>query len=116
MCAMALLHARVKRVVFAASDPKTGAAGSVIDLFANARLNHHTAVQGGLMAEPSAALLREFFAQRRQAWRSRRSAADPGAPHAPTARPAPSDEPIPAGDAIELHHAFPGLAGMPDKP
>jgi tRNA(adenine34) deaminase len=65
MCAMALLHARVKRVVFAASDPKTGAAGSVIDLFAERRLNHHTTVLGGVMATQSSALLRDFFAQRR---------------------------------------------------
>ncbi len=65
MCAMALMHARIKRVVFATTDPKTGAAGSVTDLFAQARLNHHTTVQGGLLADPAAALLRRFFAQRR---------------------------------------------------
>ena len=74
MCAMALMHARIKRVVFAASDPKTGAAGSVVDLFANARLNHHTAVQGGVLAEAAGALLREFFAQRRAAQRVERDA------------------------------------------
>jgi tRNA(adenine34) deaminase len=65
MCAMALMHARIKRVVYATSDPKTGAAGSVIDLFGEKRLNHHTAVRGGVLAQPSAQLLREFFAQRR---------------------------------------------------
>jgi len=65
MCAMALMHARLRRVVFAAPDPKTGAAGSVIDLFAERRLNHHTTILGGVMANQSAALLREFFAQRR---------------------------------------------------
>ena len=65
MCAGALLWARVARVVWGAADPKSGAAGSVVDLFAEPRLNHHTAVQGGLLAEESAALLRTFFALRR---------------------------------------------------
>jgi tRNA(adenine34) deaminase len=65
MCAMAMIHARLKRVVFAAADPKTGAAGSVIDLFANRALNHHTEVAGGVLAEQAASVLREFFAERR---------------------------------------------------
>lgn len=73
MCAMALMHARFKRVVFAAADPKTGVAGSVIDLFSEPRLNHHTRIQGGLMAEASAQLLRDFFAERREAARARRA-------------------------------------------
>ena len=51
MCAMALLHARVKRVVYGARDPKAGAAGSVIDVFGNAALNHHTRVEGGVLGE-----------------------------------------------------------------
>jgi tRNA(adenine34) deaminase len=74
MCAMALMHARIGRVVFAAADPKTGAAGSVIDLFANAQLNHQTQVEGGLLAEPAGALLREFFAQRRAQQKDEREA------------------------------------------
>ncbi|WP_366028582.1 tRNA adenosine(34) deaminase TadA [Rhodoferax sp.] len=65
MCAGAMLHARLKRVVFGASDPKTGAAGSVIDLFAQAKLNHQTAVQGGVLAPSCAAVLQAFFKQRR---------------------------------------------------
>ncbi len=70
MCAMALLHARLDRVVFAAADAKTGALGSVIDLFAHAQLNHQTAVQGGVMADTAGQILREFFAQRRAAQRA----------------------------------------------
>jgi len=65
MCAGALMHARVARVVFGAPDPKTGACGSVVDLFAEDRLNHHTQVRGGVLGEACAVLLREFFAARR---------------------------------------------------
>ena len=95
MCAMAMMHARLKRVVFAAPDPKTGVAGSVIDLFAHRQLNHHTCIEGGVLAEPSAALLREFFAERREAARKRRDAA-----RALEAERIP--EVIPTGDAIHL--------------
>ncbi len=72
MCAMAMMHARLKRVVYAATDPKTGVAGSVLNLFDERRLNHHTCIQGGVLAEPAAALLRQFFAERREAARQRR--------------------------------------------
>ncbi len=67
MCAGAILHARLKRVVFAAPDPKTGAAGSVLNLFSNLELNHQTRVQGGVLADQSAALLQDFFRRRREA-------------------------------------------------
>lgn len=67
MCVGAILHARLVDVVFAASDPKTGACGSVIDLPGCATLNHHTRFAGGVLADESAALLRSFFQQRRQA-------------------------------------------------
>ena len=66
MCAGAMLHARIARVIYGAADPKTGACGSVIDLFAERRLNHHTSVVGGILAENAAALLQGFFAGRRQ--------------------------------------------------
>jgi len=65
MCAGAMLHARLARVVFGAADPKSGVAGSVIDLFAEGRLNHHTEIIGGVLAEECGALLSGFFAARR---------------------------------------------------
>ncbi len=65
MCAGAMIHARVARVVFGASDPKTGVAGSVIDLFAETRLNHHAQIQGGVLADECSALLSQFFAVKR---------------------------------------------------
>ena len=65
MCVGAILHARIARVVFAAVDPKTGACGSIVNLFAEARLNHHAEVAGGLLADESSQLLKEFFARRR---------------------------------------------------
>ena len=65
MCAMAMIHARLGRVVYAASDPKTGAAGSVFNTLIDERHNHRIEVVGGLLAEESASLLRDFFRARR---------------------------------------------------
>lgn len=65
MCAGAILHARIARVVFGARDPKTGACGSVIDLFSEARLNHGTSVTGDVLASECGKLLSDFFALRR---------------------------------------------------
>jgi tRNA(adenine34) deaminase len=66
MCAGAMLHARLKRVVYGATDPKTGAAGSVVNLFTQPQLNHHTQIEGGVLAEECSALLHEFFRERRE--------------------------------------------------
>jgi tRNA(adenine34) deaminase len=69
MCSGAMMHARLSRVVYAAVDPKTGACGSVLNLFEEERLNHHTEVAGGVMAEEASSLLKAFFAERRAAAR-----------------------------------------------
>ena len=65
MCAGTIMHARIARVVYGANDPKTGACGSVLDAFAERRLNHHTEVTGGVLAEECGAMLSNFFAMRR---------------------------------------------------
>jgi len=65
MCMGAMMHARLARVVYGATDPKTGACGSVLDVAGIPRINHHTHVSGGVLAEPCGDILRRFFRQRR---------------------------------------------------
>lgn len=65
MCAGAMMHARLARIVFGAADPKTGVAGSVLDLFSYRQLNHHAMVHGGVLAQNCTALLQTFFSNRR---------------------------------------------------
>ena len=120
MCAMAMLHARLDRVVFAATDPKTGAAGSVADLFADPRLNHHTTLVGGVLAEPASALLRRFFAERRAQQRAERDALRQLAPAADTeaamAGSSAAAHTIPVGEALELTAPHTGIDPHPPGP
>jgi len=108
MCAMALVHARIKRVVFATTDPKTGAAGSVTNLFAIPQLNHHTEIVGGVLAEPAAAMLRRFFAERRAEQKALRDAQREAERRAGAnadgvgADPQPGLPTIPTGETTEL--------------
>jgi len=69
MCSGAMMHARLARVVYGALDPKTGACGSVLNLFEQEKLNHHTEVVGGVLADQASAMLKAFFAERRSAAR-----------------------------------------------
>ena len=65
MCAGAIMHARVARLVYGAKDPKAGACGSIVDLFADPRLNHHAVIVGGVLAGEAGTLLQDFFSARR---------------------------------------------------
>ena len=66
MCSGAIQHARIAKLIYGASDPKTGACGSVINLMAEPKLNHHTETSGGILAEQCGALLSSFFSERRK--------------------------------------------------
>lgn len=74
MCAGVIMHSRISRVVYGAPDPKTGACGSVVDAFAELRLNHHASVAGGVLETECATQLKQFFADRREAIRAERAA------------------------------------------
>lgn len=76
MCSGAIMHARLRRLVYGASDPKTGACGSVLDVFAEKRLNHHTETVAGMLAAECGAVISAFFASRRSISSSRYHAED----------------------------------------
>lgn len=79
MCSGAILHARIRHVVFGATDPKTGAAGSVLNLFEQAQLNHQTTITGGVLAEDCSRMLKDFFGGRRRAQKAAQKAAQAAA-------------------------------------
>ena len=113
MCSGAMLHARLPREVYGAADPKTGAAGSVVDLFAEPRLNHQTAVQGGVLAGECAALLQGFFSERRRARRAQAQPLRDDALRTPEARFASPAGHYLAFDGLRLHYLDEGPRDAP---
>ena len=122
MCAGAMLHARLKRVVYGAPDPKTGAAGSVLNLFDNPRLNHQTGVTGGVMAGECGALLQDFFKRRRETKRLAHSPVREDALRTPEAHfdalpghrwPAQYLNDLPALVGLRLHYLDAGPKSAP---
>jgi tRNA(adenine34) deaminase len=97
MCCGAIIHARIKALHFGASDPKTGACGSVVDLIGERRLNHHTTVQSGLLASDCGQLLSDFFLARRR----RQAVDDAGTRDTRAAAGATNGDAVP-GDGIQV--------------
>ena len=117
MCSGAMLHARIARVVYGAADARTGAAGSVLNLFGQAEINHQTQVQGGVLADDCAALLQGFFSERRRAQRAQAQPLREDALRTPEARFA-STGASPAGpyfmvDGLRLHYQDEGPRDAP---
>lgn len=113
MCAQAALHSRVRRVVYGAREPKSGAAGSVLDLFAYPALNHQTEVQGGVRAQECAALLEDFFALRRLAAKRVHTPLRPDALRTPAAAFEPLWQVFPHWQMhSRMWHDWPELEGL----
>ena len=122
MCAGAMLHARMARVVFGATDPKTGAAGSVLNLFGQSQLNHQTRLEGGVMAAECAAVLQDFFSKKRKVARMFSSPVREDALRTPDARfadlPSYPWQPhyvsdLPALDGLRMHYLDEGPRDAP---
>lgn len=104
MCAGAMLHARLARVVYGAADPKTGAAGSVLNLFAEPRLNHQTQVENGVLAAECGALLQAFFSERRSIRRAQVEPLREDALRTPATRFASPEGHYAFFDGLRLHY------------